>query len=111
MIFKDIYTDTNGIVHELDNRIFSDVVNFKIQKLKEDANKEILKFCPEFKQRNAALGILSTEETLFIKNTIERVRIKCHQLEQQVHSISWDGRESTRAKACDDVFNVQWYFD
>jgi|694.fasta_scaffold117947_3 hypothetical protein len=110
MISKDIIINADGTTTIVDKRTFSDVVSNQIYGFKKAAEDEILKSCPEYKQRNAALGLLTAEETEFIKTTIQHVRTKCHELEQQVLAIHWDGNESTRGEACDAVQNTHWYW-
>lgn len=101
------YTENGEIVVE-DNRVFSEVVKVQIESFKNSAQQEILTLCPEFKQRNAAMGLLSEEETNYIKTKIQNIRNKCHNLEQIVLAITWDGTEETRSAACDAVQKTYW---
>jgi len=48
-----------------------------IADMKASAGDEILEAAPDYKQRNAALGILTTEEIDTIKTAIEATRTKC----------------------------------
>lgn len=110
MISKDILINPDGSTTVIDNRVFSYVVENQIKGFKKAAEDEILKLCPEYKQRNAALGLLSPEETEFIKNTIQHIRTKCSTLEEEVLSVTWNGKNSTKSKACDKVQSIHWYW-
>lgn len=105
----EVITDAQtGQTIVVDERNFYDCVDFQLKKIREQAAEIILKNAPEYKQRNAALGILSEEETEEIKNLIQSTRNKSNQLEQQVKSIVWDGNESTKTIACDAIQSVTW---
>jgi hypothetical protein len=111
MINKDITCNEDGTFTIIDNRIFSMVVENQIKTFKQIAMEEILKYCPEYKQRNAALGLLDPSEESYIRQTIQKIRNKCSMLEQQVLSIEWDGAEESRGEACDRVQQIYWYFE
>jgi hypothetical protein len=93
----------DGTLEIIDDRIFEDCKTFQIQRLKIVATEKILEVAPDYKQRNAALGLLSQEETDTIKSTIQTLRTAVNVAEQQIASIVWDGTEETRAAACDAV--------
>jgi hypothetical protein len=63
---------------------------------------------PDYKQRNAALGLLSIEETEQIKTDIQNIRSISNSLEQQILAITWDGTEENRPAACGAVQNIRW---
>lgn len=109
-VSREIVCDENGNIVEFDKRVFADVVRNQIEYIKQAAAEEILLRYPEFKQRNAALGVLSTDEENEIKQGIDAIRNYSHVLEAQVAAIVWDGNESTRATACDAVQRVMWLF-
>jgi hypothetical protein len=100
--------NADGSTTIVDNRIFSIVVENQIESFKMAASNDILKLCPEFKQRNAAMGLLSVEETEYITNTIQNIRNKCNFLEQEVLKVVWDGTEENRSAACDAVQAIYW---
>jgi hypothetical protein len=104
------HTDENGVQTVIDNRVFSAVVENHISLIKKFAGDEILRCYPEFKQRNLAMGILTAEEEREIRNGIERIRIYAHSLEERVLAVQWDGKESTRAAACDEVCSISWNY-
>jgi uncharacterized protein YbbK (DUF523 family) len=108
MISKEQIILNDGTLIVIDNRIFSEVVSAQIEILKRTAQEKILNFCPEYKQRNAAMGLLSPEETTYITSTIQSIRDKCHQLEQRVLDVTWDGTEENRSSACDIVQTTYW---
>lgn len=92
----------------IDDRIFNDVVAFQLIQIRSKAMELILAVAPEYKQRNAALGLLSEQETQQIKNDIQNVRNISNSLEQQILAISWDGTEETRSEACDAIQDIRW---
>ena len=100
-----IYNE-NGEITIIDNRNFLDCKMFQLKYLQETAMKKILAAVPEYKQRNAALGLLTVEENEEIKTFIQNVRNECNLLEEQVNSIVWDGQEETRAAACDAIQSI-----
>ena len=92
----------------IDERLFSDCVSFQLQEIRKTAMEKILIAVPEYKQRNAALGLLSAQEEQQVKDAIQEIRTISNSLEQQILSVSWDGQESSRAAACDAVQNIRW---
>ena len=99
--------DTNEVVI-IDNRIFSECVNNQLKEVRERAKKMIIDVVPEFKQSNAALGLLSQQEIDDMKNHIQTIRNQSNALEAQINAIVWDGQESTRSSACDSVQAIFW---
>lgn len=91
-----------------DQRVFSECVDFQLKQIRQKARDLILENAPEYKQRNAALGLLSAQEEQQVKDAIQEIRTISNSLEQQILSVSWDGQESSRAAACDAVQNVRW---
>ncbi len=102
-ISKQYFHNSNGSTVIVDERVFSDCVAFQLNYVRERAKELILQAAPEYKQRNAALGLLSTEETEEIKQKIQQIRIISNQLESGINSVVWDGTEETRPQACDAV--------
>jgi hypothetical protein len=92
----------------IDERNFNDVQTFQLKIIREKAMELILAIAPDYKQRNAALGLLSEQETQQIKDNIQNIRNISNSLEQQILNVSWDGDESTRSTACDSVQNIIW---
>jgi len=108
-VFKEIIFDEQlGDYIVNDQRNFSDCVEFQLKQVRETAKEKIIAVAPDYKQRNAALGLISTEETDELKNSINSIRAISNSLEQQILNVSWDGDESTRSTACDAVQNVRW---
>ena len=103
-----IYNNETGETTIIDNRIFSRCVDKQLETIREYAKQLILKTAPEYKQRNAALGLLSQQETDQIKTNIETIRNISNQKEQEILSVVWDGIETTRPAACDAVQAVRW---
>ena len=108
-IFKEhIFNEDTQIWTNIDDRNFNDCVSFQLQEIREKAKQLILAVVPEYKQRNAALGLLSVEETQQIKDSIQAIRTISNQKEAEINGITWDGQESTRAAACDAVQSIMW---
>lgn len=108
-ISTETITDSQtGETFTIDNRNFNDCVAYQIQYLKDKATSIILEYAPEHKQRNAALGLLSQQETDYIKNIIDSNKQLYKTLENQILAITWDGQESTKTVACDSVQNIIW---
>lgn len=55
-----------------------------ISQTKSEARRRIITRWPDWKQRNAALGLLSQEETQACKNWITAVRVASDQIEQDI---------------------------
>lgn len=100
-----IYNSDNSITI-IDDRVFSDCKEFALQQLRKQAMEKILEVAPEFKQRNAALGLLSEEETNILKLNIQNIRNLSNQKENEILGIVWDGTEETRSSACDLVLSI-----
>lgn len=103
-----IYDNETGQTIVIDNRIFSRCVEKQLETIRGYAKQVILESAPEHKQRNAALGLLSEQETQYLKETIQNIRNISNQKEQEIFSVVWDGTEETRAAACDAVQAVRW---
>lgn len=108
-IFKEvIYDETTAETIVVDNRIFSHCVEHQLKVIREHAKELILSLAPDHKQRNAALGLLTPQETEDLKITIQNIRTVSNQKEQEILSVVWDGTEDTRSAACDTVQSVRW---
>jgi len=110
MIGIEYVSNPDGSVSLIDNRIFSVMKDFAIDTIKDSAREEILSRYPEFKQRNLSMGILTAEEEREIRNGIESIRLYAHSLEERVLAVQWDGQESTRAAACDEISTIYWNY-
>jgi hypothetical protein len=102
------YDSKTGQQTVIDNRIFSECVAFQLKHIRDRAGELILAAAPEHKQRNAALGLLSEEETQALKDHIQSTRNQSNEKESQILAVSWDGQEATRSAACDAVQAVVW---
>lgn len=98
----------DGTLEIIDDRIFEDCKTFQIQRLKIVATEKIIEVAPDYKQRNAALGLLSSQETQDMKDFIQQIRTISNQKETAIESIVWDGYEATRKTACDSVEQISW---
>lgn len=105
---KQYIYNQDGQLTIVDERNFNDCKNQQLKYIKEKAMELIITAVPEYKQRNAALGLLSQEEIESIKSIIQNYRTISNQLEAEIESVIWDGTEETRIAACDAVQNVIW---
>jgi len=105
---KTIYTNPDGSTYIEDNREFYSVKSDQLFYIKEHAKQLILAVAPEYKQRNAALGLLTPEETQTIKDHIQTIRGISNIKEAQIEAITWDGNSNTHAAACDAVQAIVW---
>ena len=103
-----IHNEGTGQVYEIDERIFSACVTHQLKVIREHAKELILEVAPEYKQRNAALGLLTQQEIDDMKTEIQNIRTISNQKEAQILAVVWNGTEATRPAACDAVQNVRW---
>jgi hypothetical protein len=104
----NLWDEDTKTLTEIDERIFSDCVTFQLQIIREKAKELILQVAPDYKQRNASLGLLTQQETEQIKTDIQNIRNISNQKETQILSIVWDGTEQNRPSACDAVQSIKW---
>ena len=83
----------------IDERNFNFCVEHQLKTIREMAKDKILEVAPEYKQRNAALGLLTAQEVQEIKDDIQSIRTISNNLEQQILAVTWDGTEQTRSAA------------
>ncbi len=108
---KKVICDPQGnIVQVVDNRQVEDVRSYRLSSIRRRANRAIEEAVPEYKQRNIAMGIIEGAEKTNLLAKINEVRDYCNALEQEINDVSWDGKESTRAQACDEIEAVSWGF-
>lgn len=108
-IFKEtVYDEVLNQILVIDDRIFSDCVENQMKTIREHAKELILSVASEYKQRNAALGLLSQQETDDIKTAIQTIRNISNQKEAEILAVVWDGTEANRPAACDAVQLVRW---
>lgn len=107
-VTKTISYNDDGTFVIIDDRNVEDCKLYKHNELRKEAMKTILEVAPDFKQRNAALGLLSAEETNIIVTHIKNIREQCDDLLNAVDNISWDGNESTRSQVCDMIMNINF---
>lgn len=105
---RKIITNLDGTITDIDERVFSLVKEAQLKYIRQRAMDLILAQYPEFKQRNAALGLLSSQEIQDIKDFIQQIRTISNQKEAAIESIVWDGNEATRKTACDSVEQINW---
>lgn len=107
-IKQQIFDEQTGEYIYIDERNFNFCVEHQLKVVRETAKEKIIEIVPEYKQRNAALGLLSEQETEQIKTYIQTVRNISNSLEQQILSVTWDGTEENRSFSCDAVQNIIW---
>lgn len=105
---KIIYTNPDGSTYTVDNREFYSLKADQLYYIRERAKQLILEQAPEYKQRNAALGLLEDTETNRILAHIQSIRTISNQKESQIEAITWDGNPDTHTAACDAIQAVTW---
>jgi hypothetical protein len=105
---KIITSNPDGSFNIDDRREFYSLQEWQLNFIRTRAKEIILETAPEHKQRNAALGLLSTQETEIIKNIIQDTRIIANQKEAAIQAVTWNGDPSTHAAACDAIEATQW---
>lgn len=105
---KISYTNLDGSTTIVDHREFYSWKQYHLDTIRQKAKELILEYAPEFKQRNAALGLLSDTEANEIRNHIQSIRNISNQKEAQIESITWDGDPATHSTACDAIEAINW---
>ena len=105
---QQIFNEETGQYEYIDERGFQFCVDFQLKVIRETAKDRILEVAPEYKQRNAAMGLLDPVEAQALKDAIQTIRTKSNLYESQINAVIWDGQESTRPAACDAVQAVRW---
>jgi 2-keto-4-pentenoate hydratase len=93
IFIEAIFDEVTGEYIQIDNRSFEMCRDFQLK---------------EYKQRNAALGLLSQQEIQEMATHIQNIRTISNQKEQEILLVVWDGSEQTRSSACDAVQAVRW---
>ncbi len=106
LIERTILAD--GTVQITDARDFAECVAAQLQRAREACEAKILETAPEYRQRNAALGLLSAEETAQVRDAIDACRAEYERCKSFIMGIQWDGNEATRAACCDAVQAVRY---
>lgn len=105
---KISYTNPDGTTILVDQREFYAYKDYYLKYIRERAHDLIISVAPEYKQRNAALGLLSEEEANYIKTHIQNIRAISNEKEAQLEAITWDGDPATHAAACDLLETITW---
>ncbi len=104
----EIYND-NGLVSVSDDRSIDECKEVQISKIKQWCAESILKAAPEFKQANAALGLLGEEEATDIKLAIQTRRNKSNELELEVLAVQPLGEtEEDKIEANAKIDAIVW---
>ena len=105
---KISYTNLDGSTTIIDQREFYSWKQYYLNTIREKAKELILEQAPEYKQRNAALGLLSDAEANAIRAHIQSIRTISNQKEVQIEAITWNNDPATRAAACDAIEQIYW---
>jgi hypothetical protein len=105
---KIVYTNPDGSTTLVDQREFYSLKEFQFSYIREKAKELILEQAPEYKQRNAALGLLSDAEANAIRAHIQNICTISNQKEAQIEAITWNGDAATHAAACDAIEEIGW---
>lgn len=73
------YTNPDGSTTLVDQREFYSLKEYQLNYIRERAKELILEGAPEYKQRNAALGLLTDAEANAIRAHIQSIRTICNQ--------------------------------
>ena len=92
----------------VDLRTVEETRAFAQQMLRRRCTASILAVAPEHAQRNAGLGILPVAEADAIRQAVQVRRQHYAEIAAQILSVSWDGREETRAECCDLIESFAW---
>lgn len=80
-------TYENGVIVEIvDDRTLEGAKLDLIYMIREKCGEDILAAYPAYKQSNAALGLLSPEETQAIKDGIQALRNECNAKEAAINA-------------------------
>lgn len=102
------YTNPDGSTTLVDQREFYSLKEYQLNYIRERAKELILEGAPEYKQRNAALGLLTDAEANAIRAHIQSIRTICNQKEAQIEAVTWDGDPASHAAACDAIEAINW---
>jgi hypothetical protein len=102
------YTNPDGSTTLVDQREFYSLKEYQLHYIRERAKELIVEQAPEFKQRNAALGLLTDAEANAIRAHIQSIRTISNQKESQIEAVTWDGDPTTHAAACDAIEAINW---
>ena len=105
---EHIFDEITQTYINIDERSFEDCVKKQLEEIRKQSQTLILASAPDYKQRNAALGLLSEQETQQIKDNIQNIRNISNSLEQQILAVIWDQTEETRSASCDAVQAIRW---
>lgn len=107
---KHHITNPDGSTTVLDQRTPTQSAAAVLRLMRERCEREILALAPDYRQRNAALGLLSQEETQFVKDAINGPRARLAAIEAQLAALvdGWDELEATRAAVCDAIEAIGW---
>lgn len=108
MIFQVRTILDDGSVQVTDDRDFAACRDAAMERLRADCEAAILAAAPEYRQRNAALGLLSAEETAQVRDAIAACRAEYERCKSFIIGTQWDGTEATRAACCDAVQSVRF---
>jgi len=100
-----------SIIEIIDEREVEAVRTYRLSRIRKRAARHIEEVVPEFKQRNIAMGIIKGAEKTSLLAKINSVRDYCNGLEEQINSVAWDGKASSRASACDEIESVGWNYE
>ncbi|QDP54684.1 MAG: hypothetical protein Tp1124DCM412911_20 [Prokaryotic dsDNA virus sp.] len=100
-----------SVIDIIDEREVEAVRTYRLSRIRKRAAWAIEADVPEYKQRNIAMGIIKGAEKTALLAKINAVRDYCNGLEDQINAVVWDGKEETRAQACDQIESVGWNYE
>lgn len=97
-----------GITTVVDSRYVTACRAEQLARVRADCGAAIIAAAPEYKQRNAALGLLSQADAAAVVAAVQACRARCDELEAAINAVAWSGTEQTRAAACDAIQAINW---
>jgi len=98
----------DGSVTVVDARTVSACKVRQLALVRQACAEWILAAAPDYRQRNAALGVLDENEAEAVRTVVMAGREHCAELEAAIDAVAWNGQESTRKAACDAVQAIHW---
>lgn len=98
MIKIDRFDSQGNLIESIDTRTLEYTKEERKGHVKQECRRHILSLYPEFKQRNAGMGIYSEEENQRIINGIKDCISKCDRLEALIEA------QTTK----DDIDVIHW---
>ena len=108
MIFTERIIAADGTETVIEQRSVEECRAAQLEQVRRACEEAILAAAPDYKQRNAALGLLTTAEEAEVVSTITTARTEYARCKSLIEAVAWDGTEGTRAACCDAIQAVRF---